>query len=463
MPLMNQATQAYCGYFVILCIICFILYLRSEAVDSVTTTREFKLFQRKFLVVYLLAYLADWMQGPYFYALYSHYGYSMEDIGRLFIAGYLSSLFFGTLMGPLADRFGRKRNIMLYGVLYGISCVLMHSSDFNVLVVGRLLGGCATSILYSSFEAWMIHEHNDAAYPIEWLSHTFQIMTLGNSLSAILGSLLALTVVHIFHGPDSSYTAPFDVSFVILVVGVVCTSVTLPENYGNQNALGGIKAYQICISLRKAVGMILNSGRILMLGVVQSCFEAAMFIFVFLWTPALARGLPSQLPHGLIFASFMVCCMIGAFIFKAAVNSSLTVQSFTRFVLFAASLALAVPVMVEDHWCRFFAFCVFEVCVGIYFPSIGTLRGRLVPNEVRATVMNLFRCGLNIIVVVVLYNIEHLQEKSAFLICFCLLSTGMLAQGRLHSMMDSNMSTSRRMESGFEPDASDMDKADAHA
>src|SRR5690242_84161 len=35
---------------------------------------------------------ADWMQGPYVYALYQHYGFAPEDIATLFIAGLSLSL-----------------------------------------------------------------------------------------------------------------------------------------------------------------------------------------------------------------------------------------------------------------------------------------------------------------------------------------------------------------------------------
>jgi hypothetical protein len=45
----------------------------------------------------------DWLQGPYIYALYEHYGYTVGDIGRLFTAGFASSLIFGTIVGALAD------------------------------------------------------------------------------------------------------------------------------------------------------------------------------------------------------------------------------------------------------------------------------------------------------------------------------------------------------------------------
>lgn len=46
----------------------------------------------------------DWLQGPYVYALYQHYGYKQADIGRLFIAGFGSSMIFGTIVGSLADK-----------------------------------------------------------------------------------------------------------------------------------------------------------------------------------------------------------------------------------------------------------------------------------------------------------------------------------------------------------------------
>lgn len=46
----------------------------------------------------------DWLQGPYVYALYQYYGYEVGDIGRLFIAGFGSSMIFGTIAGSLADK-----------------------------------------------------------------------------------------------------------------------------------------------------------------------------------------------------------------------------------------------------------------------------------------------------------------------------------------------------------------------
>ena len=77
---------------------------RTSSGDS----KEFKRFQRTYLFVYFCVMAGDWLQGPYVYALYSSYGFNQHDIAVLFVAGFGSSMIFGTFIGSLADRFGRK-------------------------------------------------------------------------------------------------------------------------------------------------------------------------------------------------------------------------------------------------------------------------------------------------------------------------------------------------------------------
>ena len=43
------------------------------------------------------------------------------------------------------------------------------------------------------------------------------------------------------------------------------------------------------------------------------------------------------------------------------------------------------------------SFFVFEACVGTYFPLIGTLRSKYLPDAYRGVIMNLFGIPLNLI------------------------------------------------------------------
>lgn len=53
-------------------------------------------------------------------------------------------------------------------------------------------------------------------------------------------------------------------------------------------------------------------------------------------------------------------------------------------------------------------FCVFEGCVGVFWPSIMKMRSQFIPEEARSTIMNFFRIPLNIFVCVILYNVSSL-------------------------------------------------------
>ena len=64
------------------------------------------------------------------------------------------------------------------------------------------------------------------------------------------------------------------------------------------------------------------------------------------------------------------------------------------------------------------AFCVFEACVGIFWPSMMKMRSQYVPEESRSTIINFFRIPLNMFVCIMLYNVSrHVPIACS---CFCL-------------------------------------------
>jgi hypothetical protein len=68
---------------------------------------------------------------------------------------------------------GRKRAALLYVATYSASCLTKHSPNYWVLLVGRLLGGIATSLLFSAFEAWAVAAHNSSGFPESLLGDLF--------------------------------------------------------------------------------------------------------------------------------------------------------------------------------------------------------------------------------------------------------------------------------------------------
>ena len=57
-----------------------------------------------------------------------------------------------------------------------------------------------------------------------------------------------------------------------------------------------------------------------------------------------------------------------------------------------------------------------QLLVGIFWPSMMKLRSQYVPEDIRATILNLFRVPLNLFVCLILYNVRQLTP----LFCTCL-------------------------------------------
>jgi Na+/melibiose symporter-like transporter len=97
----------------------------SSSLDEETeaSKEKWKKLLRRYLIVYLTATLSDWLQGPYVYALYDAYGYPQHDIAVLFVAGFGSSMIFGSFVGGMADWGGRRAFVILFSIVYAFSCL----------------------------------------------------------------------------------------------------------------------------------------------------------------------------------------------------------------------------------------------------------------------------------------------------------------------------------------------------
>ena len=99
----------------------------------------------------------------------------------------------------------------------------------------------------------------------------------------------------------------------------------------------------------------------------------------------------------------------------------------------AAATTLGVPTgAIVPLIASFFAF---EACVGMYFPLIGTLRSKYLPDAYRGVIMNLFGIPLNLIVVGVFLSISKLGLAGALTCSTIALSGAAVAQLTLRRMV----------------------------
>jgi MFS transporter, MFS domain-containing protein family, molybdate-anion transporter len=136
-----------------------------------------------------------------------------------------------------------------------------------------------------------------------------------------------------------------------------------------------------------------------------------MYLMIFFWSADLrsARGKSSpggaddDLPFGTIFSSFMCAMMCGSILFSlfARKHSRDSAAFILMCVLLVVSACLSAATLVANEYLLFWAFCVFEACIGAYFPSMSYLKSEIVEDGVRGTVYSILRFPLNVFVVLV--------------------------------------------------------------
>lgn len=207
---------------------------------------------------------------------------------------------------------------------------------------------------------------------------------------------------------------------------IVVISLTWTENFGDTSS-------DLISSYKNAYVAIKQDQKIICLGLIQSLFEGGMYTFVLKWTPSLEsaakeqiEGHAGKIPHGYIFAGFMIAIMIGSSLFKI-LSKSLEPENFMRGVLCISSACMMIPVLFPDSQVLIFvSFLIFESCVGLFWPAMSTMRGKYVPEATRATIMNFFRIPLNLIVVVILT--QNLSTIALFKFCAIFLGLTAVAQ-----------------------------------
>lgn len=322
---------------------------------------------------------------------------------------------------------------ILFTILYGLAAISTRSNLLLILLLGRVAGGIGTSLLFSAPEAWLVGEHQGRGFDGKWLGQTFGWAYAGDALVAITAGQLA-SIMDSKQGP----TGPFTLSLGFLLGGAILALLRWKENTAPKDSSSSGND----LTIKDAVTKVLEDKRILFVGAVQALFEGAMYIFVLQWPPAIRAAIISQfgeaasVPYGKIFSCFMASCLLGTTAFGSLQSKGVRMETTSAGMLAVAATAMGVAtasVTCTSMISLAAAFLTFEICVGLYFPLIGTLRSKYIPDSHRSVIMNLFGIPLNLIVVSVFLSIKRLGVKGALACSTTSLAIATLCMSSLRS------------------------------
>ncbi|KAF1844014.1 MFS general substrate transporter [Cucurbitaria berberidis CBS 394.84] len=403
---------------------------------SETDRESLKKLKWRFFPIYLLVNAADWLQGPYIYPIYKdEKGLPEETVAFLFLIGFVSAGISASFAGTFADRYGRRTACLAYCAIYSLSSAALFTDRISILFIGRVLGGIAGTLLWSVFESWLVAEFNQLMLEDSEpdLSGIFSTMTTSNTCVAIVAGIVAGWLV------DRAGTAkaPFFASIVCLISAFVAISRYWGENYGSSNrsasdhtALLQQEEAEPSIAAPSPLRMILRDRKILILALTSCFFEGSLFLFIFFKFPALKlshklSGSTDELPFGLIFAILMCSMMFGSLLYNRLSTSATPVpaQRILTGVLALASLCFFIPGHFRDERITLWCFCIFELCCGVYYPVMASLKGKLIDDGSRASIYGILRIPLNVFVVLALSTTTEgeAHRDTVFTTCSALL------------------------------------------
>lgn len=106
--------------------------------------------------------------------------------------------------------------------------------------------------------------------------------------------------------------------------------------------------------------------------------------------------------------------MFGSLLYKRVSTSSnpLPAQKMLTGILAVSSLCFFIPGHFRDERLTLWCFCIFELCCGVYYPAMGSLKSKLIEDGSRASIYGILRIPLNVFVVLALSTTKEGKQPS---------------------------------------------------
>ena len=110
----------------------------------------------RYIIAFVLTRASMWAKSPYLYTLFSKlHGFTMAEIGFLYVVDAVSALIAGPILGNLADIFGRRFFCLMYCVTTVINLLLRLTGNRPMAYIAQILTGVGAGLINTTFESWV--------------------------------------------------------------------------------------------------------------------------------------------------------------------------------------------------------------------------------------------------------------------------------------------------------------------
>lgn len=312
--MIEQSQTIYYIFYIIICTALVVTYLKLKSTEgTVITTKEFQIFQTGFLSGYSIVILCELIAAASFYHTFIALHLNVEQIIKLYITTITASAITG-LGTEIIDVGTRKDKCVISAMFYSISMFsILFGGHYEMLLLGRIVYGIASSLHHSSFEAYAVHEHSSLGFPEDWLGHTFTLLThamaLMAALSGILGQIAAST---------GQLGCPGLCSIMFAIAGAYML-VTWEKDLNAPRFM----LNSFLFNMNNAMKTLKSNRPLLLLLMISSLCETSILVFAFYWAPWMTL-LASEttttdqehISYEILFSCLIMASLLGNYMFQ---------------------------------------------------------------------------------------------------------------------------------------------------
>lgn len=282
---------------------------------SLQLNREQKILKFKFLAAYVLTRASTWAKGPYLFTLYHKYhGFTIDEIGILYIIDAIFAFLSGPIFGSFADRYGRRLFSSFYCLFVVSNLVLRITGIRSLAYIAQILTGLGSTLLTTPFESWIVYEASKLIQETpndkeRYLQGIFKDQALFDALCSIIVSAITAVIYTVY-----GIIAPLLFAILMATIAYFVIILTWDENKPNSiNEKSNYDSFlDACCELKKR--------NVLSIGIIESLWMATLNLYIFIWTPVLENSTDDgKMNIGFIFFVFVLMAINGILLFELIV------------------------------------------------------------------------------------------------------------------------------------------------
>jgi len=316
---------------------------------------------------------------PAFPKIVKELNISVKDVGLLITAFSFPGILLVPFLGVIADRWGRKRIIIPFLMLFGIAgglCFFVR--DFKLLLILRLIQGIGAAPL-GALTVTIIGDLYSGKKLVAAMGYNSSIRSMGSAIYPAIGGALAMMGWHY----------PFILPVIAVPIGfLVLFNLKTPEPENEVHIREHLNIVWKKLRNRQMVGLLVVSIILFIM-----LFGSYMTYFPLLLGNSFAA---SSLIIGLVIASVsLIAAFTSSQLGKIIKLFPKKIILKISFILYAIAL-LIIP-LISQPWLFFIPIIIFGIAHGMSIPVIQALFAEAAPLKYRATFMSVsgmtFRIG----------------------------------------------------------------------